>query len=49
MVYTSPNGRPKLVAANVGDARVLLARGNRTMQLTEDHVPDRSVTLWPAS
>ena len=29
-----------LLVANAGDARVLLARENEMLQLTEDHVPD---------
>ena len=35
-------GKQKLLAANVGDARVLLARKGKALQLTTDHVPDRS-------
>jgi protein phosphatase 1L len=31
---------PKLLASNVGDARVLLARAGKAEQLTVDHVPD---------
>lgn len=31
---------PKLLASNVGDARVLIARGGEAMQLSTDHVPD---------
>ena len=34
------SGPPTLVAANVGDARVLLVRGRSVSQLTVDHVPD---------
>lgn len=30
----------KLLAANVGDARVLLSRGGKAVQLSIDHVPD---------
>lgn len=33
-------GQRYLVAANVGDARVLLSRGGVCEQLTVDHVPD---------
>jgi protein phosphatase 1L len=29
-----------LVAANVGDARVVLCRGGQAVQLTVDHKPD---------
>ena len=35
----TPEGM-KLLASNVGDSRVLLARGGKAMQLTTDHVPD---------
>ncbi len=35
-----PNGPPTLLAAGVGDARVLLVRGAAASQLTVDHVPD---------
>lgn len=31
---------PKLLSANVGDARVLLSRGGKVKQLSTDHVPD---------
>lgn len=31
----------QLVTANVGDARILLVRGDGVEQLTEDHVPDK--------
>lgn len=44
-------GATKLLAANVGDARVLLSRKGKAMQLTIDHVPDRHVSTgrhtWP--
>ena len=40
-VHTPPGGVPTLVAANVGDARVLLRRADGTvLQVTTDHVPD---------
>jgi protein phosphatase 1L len=38
-VLQTPDG-PKLLASNVGDARVLLARNGECVQLTTDHVPD---------
>jgi hypothetical protein len=43
LLYTGKDGGAKLLAANVGDARVLLNRGGKIVQLTEDHVPDRCV------
>ncbi len=39
------SGKPMLLTANAGDARVLLARGGTALQLTEDHVPDKWVRL----
>jgi protein phosphatase 1K len=33
-------GEPALLAANAGDARVILGRGGKALQLTVDHVPD---------
>lgn len=36
-------GATKLLAANVGDARVVLSRKGKAVQLTTDHVPDRHV------
>lgn len=33
-------GKPQLLSANAGDARVILARGGKGMQLSEDHTPD---------
>ena len=41
-VQCREGGKQKLLAANVGDARVLLARKGKAVQLTTDHVPDRS-------
>ena len=34
------DGKLKLLSANAGDARVILARGNNALQLSVDHVPD---------
>jgi serine/threonine protein phosphatase PrpC len=34
------DGKPKLLTANAGDARIILSRGGKAIQLTEDHVPD---------
>eukprot|EP00793_Prasinoderma_coloniale_P002883 PRCOL_00002365-RA len=33
-------GEAKLASTNVGDSRVLLVRGGKAVQLSEDHVPD---------
>ena len=33
-------GKPQLLSANAGDARVILARGGKGLQLSEDHTPD---------
>jgi protein phosphatase 1L len=33
-------GNQRLMAANAGDARILLGRGGKPIQLTVDHVPD---------
>lgn len=38
-VFQTADG-PKLLSANVGDARVLLSRGGKVVQLSTDHVPD---------
>ncbi len=35
------DGKRQLLSANVGDARVILARGTDGLQLSEDHVPDQ--------
>ncbi|GAB4821446.1 hypothetical protein N2152v2_008492 [Parachlorella kessleri] len=40
IIYRDASGKPILLTANAGDARVLLARNGRAVQLTEDHVPD---------
>lgn len=39
-VWRGPDGKAYLMAANVGDARVLLCRDGKSVQLTTDHVPD---------
>ncbi len=41
LLFPGPGGGTQLLTANVGDARVLLSRGGRALQLTVDHVPDR--------
>lgn len=40
VLYTSDSGKVQLLAANAGDARVILVRGGKAVQLTEDHIPD---------
>lgn len=40
VLYKNNKGKMQLLAANAGDARVLLARKGKAVQLTEDHVPD---------
>lgn len=40
VVYKNPSGKANLLAANAGDARVVVARKGKAVQLTEDHVPD---------
>lgn len=40
VMYQDRSGRTQLLAANAGDARVILARKGKAVQLTEDHVPD---------
>lgn len=40
VVYKNASGKASLLTANAGDARVVLARKGKAVQLTEDHVPD---------
>lgn len=40
MLVPEASGTTSLVTANVGDARILLVRGGKPVQLSEDHVPD---------
>ena len=39
-VMQGKGGAKKVLAANAGDARVILARKGKAVQLSEDHVPD---------
>lgn len=48
MVYTGKSGKQELLSANVGDARVILARGKKAVQLSVDHVPDRCEDNLPS-
>ena len=41
LLFPGERGTTQLLAANVGDARVLLCRRGKAVQLTVDHVPDR--------
>ena len=41
LLFPGERGATQLLAANVGDARVLLCRRGKAVQLTVDHVPDR--------
>ena len=40
VLYADNKGKVQLLAANAGDARVILARKGKAIQLTTDHVPD---------
>eukprot|EP00798_Chlamydomonas_sp_ICE-L_P023586 gene23586-9114_t len=40
IIYKDKSGGSNLLTANVGDARILLIRGGKPVQLTVDHVPD---------
>lgn len=39
--FQGESGGYKLLAANIGDSRVILIRNGTAVQLTQDHVPDR--------
>lgn len=38
--WQGKDGKKRLLSANAGDARVILARGSKGIQLSEDHTPD---------
>ena len=40
VLFKNQEGTTSILTANAGDARVLLIRGTKALQLTEDHVPD---------
>ena len=40
VMYQDKSNKLQLLTANAGDARVVLARKGKAVQLTEDHVPD---------
>lgn len=39
-LYLGADGATQLLTSNIGDARILLIRGGKPVQLSEDHVPD---------
>ncbi|PNW79761.1 hypothetical protein CHLRE_08g365632v5 [Chlamydomonas reinhardtii] len=41
LLFPAADGTTQLLAANCGDARIVLVRGGQAVQLSEDHVPDR--------
>jgi len=41
LLYKGPDGSTTLLTSNVGDARILLIRDGKAMELTEEHVPDK--------
>jgi hypothetical protein len=45
LLLQDASGATQLLTSNVGDARILLVRGGKAVQLTVDHVPDR----WAAA
>jgi hypothetical protein len=45
IAFRDGSGPIKLLAANIGDARVLLSRKGKALQLTTDHIPDRQAIL----
>jgi protein phosphatase 1L len=40
LLYRAADGTESVLAANVGDSRVVLVRGGEPVQITVDHVPD---------
>ena len=40
LLYQDAQGCKQLLAADAGDAPVVLARSGKAVQLTRDHVPD---------
>lgn len=41
VMYKAPGGGSRLLASNIGDARTLLIRAGKALDLSEEHVPDK--------
>jgi protein phosphatase 1K len=41
LLYKAADGSTTLLTSNVGDARILLIRDGKALELTEEHVPDK--------
>jgi protein phosphatase 1L len=41
LLYRGANGGTRMLAANIGDARTLLIRGGKAIDVSEEHVPDK--------
>mmetsp|Transcript_17262 Transcript_17262/g.43839 ORF Transcript_17262/g.43839 Transcript_17262/m.43839 type:complete len:346 (-) Transcript_17262:115-1152(-) len=45
IIFKSSDGKDMLLTANIGDARIVLARGGKPEQLTIDHTPDSATEM----